>query len=265
MTKSKLPSESYSCISFTEITSILKSADNVPPSVWPVYLVLVSYDYGFSKGNVWPKIDTIVEALNGAIPKRTVYRALAWLHSKTIIQKNAARIKGKTNTNRFVLLKRKLHKWVSSVAPTLLPNNRKNTKSEKSKPPIEGGTGGTIRRIRNKNTFRAQNGRKLFLSKAEKEKRVEQSGKERLRLLRYSSTPSNIFQKVVMEQSINDNQRAILYQSLTYENNDFTEWAKQYNPDVVHRFLISVEKGSETQAAAQDGFATLPINNGTRL
>ena len=251
MTKSsKLPSQSYSCISFTEIQSILNSADNVPPSVWPVYLVLVSYDYGFSKGNVWPKIDTIVEALGGAIPKRTVYRALAWLHDKTIIKRNSARIKGKTNTNRFVLLKRKLHKWMSSMTPNLLPNNRKNTKSDRSKPPTQGGTGGTIRKVIKKDTYRVKNGRKRFVSKAEKKRRVEQAEKERVRLETYASSAEGLFTRVIFKQPINDNQRLKLYHELTCEN-EFSRWAKQYNPEVVSRFLKSVntkinERGSKT-------------------
>ena len=257
-----IPMDSYSCISFTEIHSILK-ADNVPTSVWPVYLVMVSYDYGFSKCAVFPKIDTIVKALGGKVSKRSVYRAIAWMVDHKVIKRNRARIKdgsggSKTNQNRFVLIKRKLHKFAakvsevsSSIMGEILPNNAKNTSSKIGKGSKGGVSTGTRRRRGNRDTFKQQNKRKWSRSKPsqdELKRRAEQAERERARKQDYDASPKGLFERMVFDHHfggtpVSEIERLRIYQYITENDNDWIRWAKESNGLIVSKLINEVEGG----------------------
>lgn len=103
----------YTTISLHEITQLTKL--KAPQSVWSVYTVLASYDFGMNKGHCWPSIGSIKDKLGGMLSERRIYSALAWLVEHKVIKRGKARIKGKVNTKRFQLVLRKTVKLIKSI------------------------------------------------------------------------------------------------------------------------------------------------------
>ncbi len=185
--------ESYSIISFVEITAIMKAATTVPQSIFPVYLCLTHHCRSLQKSTCFPKIGTIRESLGNTLSERTIYRAIKWLKDHKIIRVNKARIKKstggtKTNTGRFNLLKRRVYRTSSSLSWSDSREKRKEStiidkfsKSDDKKVCRQHGKADTINKHSKRTLIYTKNRRKL--SKREQARRERQALEAKRRLI----------------------------------------------------------------------------------